>query len=74
MDPHVIWNGILTVVMGAGGWVLKTIYDALKSLERDLSAHKIEVARDYVTNEDLSRIENKLDRVLDKLERKADRE
>lgn len=55
------------------GWVLRTLYDAIRSLEGDLAAHKVDVARTYAPNADLARLEDKIDRVLDKLERKADR-
>ncbi len=55
---------------GAGcalGWFAKTLYNAVKALESDLSAHKVEVARDYATNSDLLRMEAKIDKIVDKL-------
>jgi len=73
VEPHTLWNVLLTTAIGAGGWVLKSIYSAIKSLETDLAGHKVEVAKTYAQNADLSRLEDKIDRVLDKLDRKADK-
>lgn len=73
MEPHTLWNTLLTAGIAGIGWVLRTLYDALRSLETDLAAHKVDVARTYAPNADLARLEDKIDRVLDKLERKADR-
>lgn len=73
MEPHTLWNTLLTAGIAGMGWVLRTLYDALRSLETDLADHKVEVARTYAPNADLARLEDKIDRVLDKLERKADR-
>lgn len=74
MDGQVLWSTILSGALAVGGWVMKSIYEAIKSLEGDLSEHKIESAKTYSTKTDIARIEDKLDRVLDKLDRKADRE
>ena len=63
MDLHTLWNVILTAGVGAGGWVLKSIYSAIRALETDLSQHKVEVARDYVTNTDLKEIKDALIRI-----------
>lgn len=73
MEPHTLWNVILTAAMGAAGWVLKSVYGAIRTLETDLAGHKVEVAKTYAQNADLSRLEDKIDRVLDKLDRKADK-
>lgn len=73
MEPHTLWNTLLTAGIATVGWVLRTLYDAVRSLEADLANHKVDVARTYAPNADLSRLEDKIDRVLDKLERKADR-
>ena len=73
MDFQHLWSTLLTAAIGIGGWVLKSIYSAIKSLEVDLGNHKVEAAKTYSTKSDIQRIEDKLDKVLDRLERKADR-
>ena len=73
MDFQHLWSTLLTAAIGIGGWVLKSIYAAIKSLETDLGNHKVEAAKTYSTKSDIQRIEDKLDKVLDRLERKADR-
>lgn len=73
MEPQSLMNALLMSAVAAGGWVLRAIYAALRELERDLSAHKQDAARTYATNVDLFRIEDKLDRILGELSRKADR-
>lgn len=65
------WQPILNI-LGAGGlaalgWLGRTLYDSIRALEKDLAQHKHEVARDYVTNNELERIEDKLDRILERL-------
>lgn len=74
MEFQALWNTLIPAAIAVGGWVMKSIYEAIKSLEGDLSEHKIESAKTYSTKTDIARIEDKLDRVLDKLDRKADRE
>lgn len=73
MDFQHVIDVILGAVVAALGWFARTIFAAVKELERDLAGHKVEVAKTYATNSDLSRIDDKLDRILDKLNAKADR-
>ena len=67
MDIQHLIDFILAAIMAAIGWASKTIYGAVKALEIDLAAHKVEVARDYATNADLQNIDKKLDRILERL-------
>ena len=73
MEFQNLWNTLLAGGIAACGWVARTIYAAVKALETDLANHKVEVAKTYATNNDMTRIEDKLDRILDKLDRKADK-
>lgn len=62
------WQPIINLgVAGAFaviGWVGRTLYADLRALSESLSAHKVEVARDYATNDDLRDINSKLDELL----------
>ena len=73
MEPHTLWNTLLTAGVAGIGWILRALYEAIRSLEFDLASHKVEAAKTYAQNIDLSRLEDKIDRVLDKLDRKADK-
>lgn len=73
MEPHTLWSTILTAGMAALGWIAKTFYSAIRELEANLASHKVDVARTYAPNADVARLEDKLDRILDKLDRKADK-
>jgi len=67
VDPQTLLNLTFGAALTALGWFARTVYTAIKSLETDLSNHKVEVAKNYVTSVDLARIEDKLDRALDRL-------
>lgn len=67
MDAQSIWNIIEGAMLAALGWAARTMYEAIRALEKDLADHKQVVARDYVTNAELERIEDKLDRILERL-------
>ena len=84
MDSQTIFNLVVAVGLPALGWALRMIYDDVKTLNRDLAVHKVEAAKEYATKDDLNSlvdrmsrgfesIGEKMDRVLERLERKADR-
>lgn len=84
MDGQTIFNLVVGVGLPALGWALRMIFDDVRALGRDLSSHKVEAAKEYATKEDLNTlvdrvargfetIGEKMDRVLERLERKADR-
>lgn len=62
------WQPFINTGLGAAcavfGWVMRTFYADIRNLEHSVAAHKEMVARDYATNGDISRIENKLDDIL----------
>jgi hypothetical protein len=73
VDTQHVIDAILAAFVGVIGWVLRTLHGEHRELANDLTQHKVEVAKNYATNADLSRIEDKLDRILDKLDLKADK-
>ena len=62
------WQPIINLgVAGAFaviGWVSRTFYTDLRALGDALAHHRVEVARDYATNDDLRDINSKLDELL----------
>lgn len=67
MDAQTLINLGLSGAGMALGWFAKTIYNAVKDLESDLANHKVDVAKNYATNADLLRMEDKIDKIIDKL-------
>ena len=59
------------------GWVLKTIWDAVDRLKRDLNNLEVVLPTQYVTKYDIKRRFDKIDSVLDsiwnELKQKADK-
>ena len=77
MDMQAILNTAAAVAFSVAGWFGRQLWEAMASLRRDL--HKLEkdlpvyyVRKDEFTDH-MQRIENKLDRIFEKLEGKADR-
>ena len=79
-----IFNWSVGVVGALGGWVLKTMWEALKDLQsadkelaNKVSGIEVLVAGTYVTRDELTRtiqaMMNKLDRIEDKLDHKVDK-
>jgi len=79
-----ILNVLLTLVATLGGWVLRSIHEAVKDLQHtdQLLAEKVQsiellVAGNYVQKGDMQRamdaLFNKLDRIENKLDKKADK-
>lgn len=68
-----IWNIVLSAVLGLVAWVLKDKADELKRLGILLNKTREEVARDYVTrteiHADITRVLDRLDRLDEKLDR-----
>ena len=68
-----IWNIVLSAVLGLVAWVLKDKSDELKRLGILLNKTREEVARDYVTraeiHADITRVLDRLDRLDEKLDR-----
>ena len=73
MDWQPIINIGATGILGLIGWFVKGIKDDQRNIERDLAAFKVEVARDYITHADVSDIKDSLRRIEDKLDRKVDK-
>ena len=68
-----VWNIVLSAVLGIVAWVLKDKADELKRLGILLNKTREEVARDYVTrteiHADITRVLDRLDRLDEKLDR-----
>jgi hypothetical protein len=59
------------------GWFAKELWDAVKDLKLDLAKLREELPKEYAMKSDMQimfdKIDSKLDRLMDKLEAKADK-
>ena len=84
MDFQLLFNLVVGVGLPALGWALRTMVSDIREVSKDLTTHKVEAAKEYATKDELSGwgermdvsfriVGEKIDRVLERLERKADR-
>jgi len=73
MDYQLLFNGAVTLAAFFGGWVLKTITDAIGRLDEDVRAmpHTYVVKEDY--RNDIADMKKMLERIFDRLDAKADK-
>lgn len=68
-----LWNVVLSTLLGLVAWVLKDKAEEIKRLGILLNKTREEVARDYVTrteiHADITRVLDRLDRLDEKLDR-----
>jgi len=78
-----LWNVVLSVGLGLVGWLAKTMWSEVQRLNILLNRTREEVARDYVTKQEvhadinrvidqLKRLDEKLDRVLERGVKRSD--
>ncbi len=70
-------NIVLGLVLAAGGWFARTLWDAVQELKADLSNLRVEIAKDYLPRNDFNRLADELKdmlgKIFDKLDNKADK-
>lgn len=77
MDQNLVNIGV-GIAITAGGWWMKTIWEGVKSLTKEVADLRVLVAGQYVSKDShdklLTAIFSKLDRIEDKLDKKVDKE
>jgi len=77
MDFQTLFNAAIGGVMMLSGWVLRAVWDAIKSLRNDLRELEREIPSVYVRRdeyrEDLRDIKDMLRHISDKLDEKQDK-
>ena len=70
---HIIWNLILTLIVGPFLWVIMSIMDEQKRQDILINKTREEMARDYVSKtemrEDMNRIITSIEKIDEKLDR-----
>jgi hypothetical protein len=76
MDQNMI-NTLITLAAGVFGWLMKTLWDSVRKLEKEIGGVEVLVAGQYVKREefrqDIQRIFEKLDVIEAKIDQKADK-
>ena len=73
MEMDALWNTVLTAVVGFVVWWAKSQNEELKRVQILLNRTREEIARDYVTKQevhaDINRVLDRLERLDEKLDR-----
>jgi hypothetical protein len=79
MDANMIWSAVLSIVLGAFGFLMreklnqvKDVGEEIRRVERLLNTTREEIARDYVTQAESQRITDHMDQRFNRLEAKID--
>jgi predicted DNA-binding protein YlxM (UPF0122 family) len=68
-----LWNIVLTALLGVVGWVLKDKSEEINRLQILINRTREEIAKEYVTkaevHADINRVLDRLDRLDEKLDR-----
>ena len=73
VDPEILWNIILTVVILPAGFLLRSLLAQQKSLDILVNKTREEIAREYVTREQLEKDLEKLIATMERIDEKLDR-
>ena len=73
IDPHMLWNLVLTVIVVPGGWLIRSIFAEQKRIDILINKTREEIAKDYVTREQMEQsfqiIIDSIERIDEKLDR-----
>lgn len=73
MDYQTLFNIAIMLAAFFGGWVLNSIYRSVERLDRDVRALPTNYVAKDDYRQDITRVDAKLERILDKLDGKADK-
>lgn len=73
VDAHLVWNVILTLLLGPLGFLVRNILSEQKRIDILLNKTREEVAKDYVTRDELAEDMERLMRSIERIDAKIDR-
>lgn len=73
VDAHIVWNVILTILLGPLGLLVRNILSEQKRIDILLNKTREEVAKDYVTRDELADDMERIMRSIDRIDQKIDR-
>ena len=78
MDWQIVINGLLGGLLSLLGWLCNELWTNLKSLQKQVHKLEVDMAQNYARKDELEirfdKLEEMLNRIFDKLEKKADKE
>ena len=73
LDPHFLWDIIITLIIVPAGFLERSLLSEQKRLDILLNKTREEIAKDYVTREeieaDFQRLINTIERIDEKIDR-----
>ena len=66
------WSGLLTVFLTVLGYIVNEKFSKIKELDDKLNTTRVEVAREHITREEVTRITDHIDARFNRLESKID--
>jgi hypothetical protein len=66
------WSGLLTIFISVLGYIVKEKFNKIKELDDKLNTTRVEVAREHITREEVTRITDHIDARFNRLEAKID--
>ena len=77
MDMQSLLNMILGAALAIGGWFVRQMWDAVRTLKEDIQQIEVDLPTNYVQKKDLDtrldRIDDMLDKLFEKLDKKLDK-
>jgi hypothetical protein len=73
VDAHVIWNILITVILAPLGFLIRSVLNEQKRLDILVNKTREEVARDYVTRQEIEQDFERLMRKIERIDEKIDR-
>jgi predicted Holliday junction resolvase-like endonuclease len=66
------WSGFLTIFISVLGYIVNEKFSKIKELDDKLNTTRVEVAREHITREEVTRITDHIDARFNRLESKID--
>ena len=73
VDAHIIWNILLTFVLAPLGFLVRNVLTEQKRIDILVNKTREEVAKDYVTKDELAEDMERLVRMIERIDQKLDR-
>ena len=73
IDPHILWDVIITIIVVPAGFLVRSLLAEQKRLDILVNKTREEIAREYVTREQLEKDLEKLIATMERIDEKLDR-
>jgi hypothetical protein len=77
MENQSLFNIVVVAVLGCIGWFARQLWDAIQQLKNDLTKIEVDLPTQYVRKIDIEsrfdKLESILEKIFDRLDRKADK-